>query len=83
MAKIMKHELWIEDDDDEQTFCLSGEHGASARKLLSPNAKVVWTCEASSNFEAMCKYYEYMGWGEYKTDYPEEDKKTYSELGWE
>ena len=78
----MKHELWIE-SEDEQTFCMSGEKGEGARKLLDPNSKLVWTCEASSHFEAMTKYYEYMDWGEYKSDYPEEDKKTYSELGWE
>lgn len=78
----MKHELWIE-SEDEQTFCLAGRHGDVARRLLEPGAKLVWTCEASSHFEAMTKYYEYMGWGPYTTDYPEEDKKTYSELGWE
>ncbi|QDO84533.1 hypothetical protein FM037_16620 [Shewanella psychropiezotolerans] len=78
----MKHELWIE-NEDEQTFCLSGPHGDDARRLLEPEAKLTWTCEASSNFEAMTKYYEHMSWGEYKSDYPEENKKTYSELGWE
>lgn len=82
LLEIMKHELWIEDEDG-QTFCLAGPHGYSARRLLEPGAKLVWTCEASSYFEAMTKYYEYMGWGEYKSDYPEEDKKAYSELGWE
>ncbi|MBU2714514.1 hypothetical protein, partial [Zooshikella harenae] len=81
-VRIMKHELWIE-SEDEQTFCLAGRHGDDARRLLEPGAKLVWTCEASSHFEAMAKYYEYMDWGPYTTDYPEEDKKTYSELGWE
>lgn len=82
MSKTMKHEFWIE-SEGEQTFCMSGEKGEGARNLLEPNAKLAWTCEASSHFEAMTKYYEYMNWGEYKSDYPEEDKKTYSELGWE
>jgi len=77
----MKHELWIE-NADEQTFCLAGPHGNDARCMLEPGASLVWTCEAVSYFEAMSKYYEYMGWGEYKSDYPEEDKKTYSERGW-
>jgi hypothetical protein len=27
-------------------------------------------------------YYKYMGWGEYNTEFPEYDKKTYAELGW-
>ena len=78
----MKHELWIE-EEDSQTFCLAGPDGDSARNLLDPGAKLIWACEASSHFEAMTKYYEYMRWGEYKSDYPEEDKKTYSEIGWE
>jgi len=82
MPTNMKHELWIE-NEGEQTLCLAGSHGDSARNLLEPGAKLTWTCEASSHFEAMTKYYEYMEWGEYKSDYPVEDKKTYSELGWE
>lgn len=78
----MKHELWIE-SEYEQTFCLAGPHGDSARRLLNSGAELVWTCEAASHFEAMTKYHAYMGWGQYISDYPEEDKKTYSELGWE
>ncbi len=78
----MKHELWVE-SEEEQTFCLAGPHGANARKLLGPDAKLTWVCEAPTHFEAMTKYYQHMGWGEYKTDYPEEDNKTYAELGWE
>ena len=78
----MKHELWIENVGC-QTFCLSVPHGNGARSLLDPSAKLVWTCEASSYFEAMTKYYQFMQWGEYKSDFPNEDKKTYFELGWE
>lgn len=78
----MKHELWI-DDGDCQTFCLAGPHGDSARSLLAPEAKLIWSCEASSFFEAMTRYYEYMGWGAYKSEFPDEDMKTYAELGWE
>ncbi|KPH91296.1 hypothetical protein AMS58_21110 [Pseudoalteromonas porphyrae] len=78
----MKHELWM-DEEGLGTFCLSGAHGDDARKLLEPNSKLVWSCEAESHFEAMTKYYKYMGWGKYTTDYPEHDKKTYKELGWE
>lgn len=71
----MLHELWLE-SDDEQTFCLSGPSGDSVRKTLSPKANLVWTCEADSYFDAMTQYYQYMNWGEYKTDFPE-DKKPY------
>jgi hypothetical protein len=78
----MKHQLWLE-PGDEQTFCLAGEHGNAARALLAPGSKLTWEVEAVSHFEAMKKYHEYMGWGEYTTDFQEQDKKTYKELGLE
>ncbi|WP_375056807.1 hypothetical protein [Zobellella sp. DQSA1] len=78
----MKHELWT-NEDELDLFCLEGKHGDEARKLLEPGYKLIWTCEADTHFEAMKKYYEYRGWGEYTTDFPEHDKKTYKELGWE
>jgi len=77
----MKHELWIE-EDESQTFCLAGPHGESARGLLGRSAKLIWTCDAESYFEAMQKYYAYMGWGEYKSDFPAQDKETYISRGW-
>ncbi|QSA97098.1 hypothetical protein [Methylococcus sp. EFPC2] len=77
----MLHELWVE-LENEQTFCLAGAQGEAARKLLGPTARLVWSVEAGSHFEAMTQYYEYMGWGVYKSDFPELDKKLYSELGW-
>lgn len=78
----MRHELWVE-KEGEQTFCLAGPHGAAARELLEPGAKLIWTIEASSHYEAMTLYYRHMGWGSYETDFPEQDQKTYKELGWE
>ncbi|MBI3230082.1 MAG: hypothetical protein HYZ45_07890 [Burkholderiales bacterium] len=78
----MIHELWLE-ADGLQMFCLAGTQGDGARSLLAPGAKLVWTVEAASHFEAMCKYYEYMDWGQYTTDFPEIDKTPYAEQGWE
>jgi hypothetical protein len=77
----MKHELWIE-GEDSQTFCLAGPHGDSARSLLEVGAKLSWSCEAESHFDAMTKYYSYMEWGEYKSDFPDQDKETYESRGW-
>lgn len=74
----MIHELWVE-NDDEQTFCQAGIAGNSARNLLGKDAKLVWTCEAESYFDAMSQYYSYMNWGPYKSDYPE-DKILYKNL---
>ena len=81
----LKHELWRDkggEEYSEQTFCLAGPHGDGARRLLSPEARLIWTVEAGSHFEAMTAYYSFMGWGEYTTDqeldiqpYPEEWSK--------
>ncbi|MGY0587932.1 MAG: hypothetical protein ACW7DS_18165 [Paraglaciecola chathamensis] len=79
----MKHELWVEEDEGSQTFCLAGVHGDGARKILGEDATLVWVCEADSHFDAMTKYYKYMKWGEYKSDYPDQDKESYKRRGWE
>lgn len=73
----MLHELWVE-SDMEQTFCLAGPEGDAARALLAPGARCIWKIEAVSYFDAMSKYYEFMDWGEYTTDFPELDKQPYS-----
>jgi len=61
---------------------LAGPHGDAARALMPPDARLVWTVEASSHFEAMTLYYAHMGWGVYTTDFPEVDRQTYIERGW-
>jgi hypothetical protein len=67
MAKLI-HEVWQAPDDPGPTVCLAGPHGDGCRATLSPNAKLLWTFEAGSHFEAMTIYYERMGWGTYTTD---------------
>jgi len=66
----VQYELWIE-EDQEQTFCVSGPRGDSARALLGVNAKRVWTVNAQSHFEAMTKYHQYMGWRAYVAAFPD------------
>jgi len=78
----MIHELWQESDGC-QTFCLAGARGDGARALMDPGATLAWEVEAESHFEAMTKYYAHMQWGEYVTDFPDQDKMSYRELGWE
>ena len=79
---ILKHELWI-DTEGLETFCIAGPSGEGVRKLLPAGSNLVWTVEAGSHFEAMSKYYNYIGWGKYETDqvwdfepYPEDWLKT-------
>lgn len=74
----MLHELWDERDEG-QTFCLAGPQGDAARALLARGARLVWTVEAKSHFQAMTLYYEHMGWGVYKTDHPEHDMRPYAD----
>ena len=56
--------------------------GDQARSLLSTSARLIWTVEAASHFEAMTLYYEHIGLGTYTTD-QEWDYRTYAEHGWE
>ena len=70
----MKHELWKEKNGF--TFCFSGPLGDGARATRDSVAELIWTVEANSHFEAMTKYYEFMDWGEYTTEF-EQDKLPY------
>ena len=72
----LKHELW--EDGGLNTFCLGGPQGDDARKLLGPNARLIWAVKAGSHFEAMTEYFKYMGWGEYATEF-EWDREPYPE----
>ncbi|WP_296263655.1 hypothetical protein [Pseudomonas sp. UBA6562] len=78
----MNHELWQEPDGC-QTFCLAGTRGERARALMQPRAKLIWEVEAESYFEAMTLYYAHMQWGEYLSDFPEQDMIPYKERGWD
>lgn len=51
--------------------------------MLDPDYRLVWTCDADSHLEAMNKYYAFRNWGEYQTNFSEQDSKTYQEMGWE
>lgn len=77
----MLHELW--DEENEQTFCLAGPMGDGARSWLGTTARLTWTVEASSHIEAMQLYYDHMGWGTYKSDWPDLDTEPYASKGWE
>ena len=55
-------------------------HGDQARARLSSAARLTWTIEATSHFQAMTLYYKHMGWGTYTTD-QEWGLRTYAEHG--
>jgi hypothetical protein len=70
-----KLEVW-EDPEGLTSFIHSDKGGDGARKLLKPCSKLIKYIYASSHFDAMTLYYQFMDWGTYETDF-EEDKLPY------
>jgi hypothetical protein len=69
---MLVHEIWEEIGERGETLpgvCHAGPAGDGYRKLRGPNARLVWTFEAGSHFEAMTIYYRYYGWGDYTTEF--------------
>jgi hypothetical protein len=71
----IKHEVWL-DKEGLTCLCLSDERGNDAREMLGEGRQFIHSFYASSHFEAMTIYYQYMDWGEYKTIF-EIDKEPY------
>ncbi|HYV90223.1 MAG TPA: hypothetical protein VE978_00500 [Chitinophagales bacterium] len=71
----MKLDIW-QDPEGMTMLCFSGEVGEESRTLLEPNSKIIYSFNADSHFDAMTKYYEFMDWGVYETDF-ESDKEPY------
>jgi hypothetical protein len=71
----IKHEVWQE-VGGETMLCYAGELGKQARLTLEPKVKLIHTFYASSHYEAMTIYYQFMDWGIYTTDF-EVDKEPY------
>lgn len=69
------HEVWI-DLEGLTTLCLANQTGDKCRSLLEPGSKLIYTFRASNHYEAMTIYYQFMNWGEYKTEF-EIDKQPY------
>lgn len=71
----IKHDIW-KSEDDLTSLCFSGELGEEPRSILEPNSKIIHSFYANSHFDAMTKYYEFMDWGVYETEF-EIDKEPY------
>ena len=59
---------------------LLSEGDTASDHVKDPDARVIWTCEASTYEEAVQKRNEYLGWGEYGSDgiqfdYPPTDRR--------
>jgi len=58
----MKYELWHCQDGHYSFFAVDND---SARKMLDPDDRLIWTVEAQSWEEASQAQYDYLGWGKY------------------
>ena len=72
------HEIWI-DKNGLHGCCLAGPEGEGFRNLLDQPAQKIHEFYASNHIEAMTYYYDYMGYGEYTTDFPDIDGREYEE----
>ena len=75
MTKI-KHNIWTS-KEGLTSLCFSGKIWEESRSILEPDSEIVHSFYADSHFDAMTKYYEYMDWGIYETEF-NIDKETYN-----
>jgi len=61
-AGLVHYELW----QDEDGLSFFPENSDSFRKLLSANARLIWSCEARSWHEAQALKHEHLGWEAYR-----------------
>lgn len=71
----IKHDIW-QDPEELTMLCFSDELGEESRTILEPNSKIIHSFYADSHFDAMTKYYAFMDWGIYTTEF-EMDKEAY------
>jgi hypothetical protein len=71
----IKHDIW-KDNEGLTSLILSGDLGEEGRSLLEKGSQIIHSFYADSHFDAMTKYYEFMDWGKYETEF-EVDKEAY------
>ncbi len=68
--KETKHDIW-KDKEGLTTLCFSSNPN-------NTDAQIIHSFYATSHYEAMTIYYEFMNWGIYETDF-EIDKEPYKQ----
>lgn len=71
----LKLDIW-KNREGLTALLFSGDLGNEGRSTLDNDYEVVHSFHAGSHFEAMTKYYEYMDWGVYTTEF-DVDKDPY------
>lgn len=73
MPKRYFHEIWLSPDEDGQLLpsCIPlGPSGDAARNMNEPGSECVWIFWAMSHSEAMQVYYDFLDFGEYRSEFP-------------
>jgi hypothetical protein len=77
-SAMRQFELWQSSGDSiATTVCTVGERGDQCRAMLEPDAKLIWQFEGHSHLDTMQRYYDYMGFGTYTSEWPELDCEPY------
>jgi hypothetical protein len=75
---VKQFELWqSEGESIATTVCEVGADGDQCRALLESDAKLIWTFEGHSHLDTMQRYYDFMKFGTYTSDFPEIDCQPY------
>ena len=71
-----EHQVW-NSPEGLTTLCFADERGDGSRSFLEPGSTLIHTFLASSHYEAMTIYYQFMDRGVYTTIF-EQDKEPYA-----
>jgi hypothetical protein len=77
LPKRYYHEIWLSPDEDGQLLpsCISlGPTGDAARNLNESGSECVWVFWAMSPIDAMQIYYDFLDFGTYRTEFPEDSE---------
>jgi hypothetical protein len=67
MAELI-FEIWRDDAEDEQSMSQVSQQADKVRLTTMPNAKLVHTFVATSDFDAFQKNYDWNGWGVWRPE---------------
>lgn len=72
---LIKLDIW-KNKEGLTALLFSGDLGQEGRNSFEDDYEIVHSFYANSHYDAMTKYYEYMDWGPYDTEF-EVDKEPY------
>lgn len=72
---LVKLDIW-KNKEGLTALLFSRELGQEGRMTLEEDYEIIHSFYADSHFDAMTKYYEFMDWGQYETEF-EIDKEPY------